>query len=255
MLYKRHILLELCVDSVSGAEIAQRAGAERIELCENLYQGGVTPSAGKIRQAKMRLSIPVFVLIRPRKGDFLYTEAEFATIIEDIHIARELGADGIVSGALTPDGVPDLVRIRQMVDAAGALPFTHHRAFDMCRDPLYAIDALADCGVKRILTSGQQSDAVRGLQNISRFLEHAEHKIGILACGGLLAENVSPLLDLPLLKECHAATRHEVHSVMQYRGAVNMGDEDATEEFRWHETSYEMALALYNSLNPLDNMA
>lgn len=247
---KRKILLELCVDSVSGAEIAQQAGAERIELCENLYQGGVTPSAGKILLAKKRLSIPVFVLIRPRKGDFLYTEAEFDTILEDIHAARELGADGIVSGALTPEGDPDLGRIRQMVDASGPLPFTHHRAFDMCRDPLRAIDALADCGVKRILTSGQQPDAVSGLQNIRRFLEHAGDKIGILVCGGLLAENVGPLLDLPLLKECHAATRYETESLMQYRGGVNMGDEDATQEFRWHETNLAMASALYKSLNP-----
>lgn len=247
---KRKILLELCVDSVSGAEIAQQAGAERIELCENLYQGGVTPSAGKILLAKKRLSIPVFVLIRPRKGDFLYNEAEFDTILEDIHAAHELGADGIVSGALTPEGDPDLGRIRQMVDASGPLPFTHHRAFDMCRDPLRAIDALADCGVKRILTSGQQPDAVRGLQNIRKFLEHAGDRIDILVCGGLLAENISPLLDLPLLRECHAATRQEVNSIMQYRGSVNMGDEDATEEFRWHETSLEMATALFKSLNP-----
>lgn len=247
---KRHILLELCVESVAGAEIAQQAGAERIELCENLYQGGVTPSAGKIRLAKKCLSIPVFVLIRPRKGDFLYTDAEFDTLLEDIHTARELGADGIVSGALTADGDPDLNRIRRMVEASGPLPFTHHRAFDMCRDPLRAIDELADCGVKRILTSGQQPDAIRGLVNISRFLEHAEDKIGILVCGGLLAENVAPLLDLPLLRECHAATRHEVQSLMQYRGAVNMGDEDASEEFKWHETNPEMASALYKSLNP-----
>ena len=247
---KRHILLELCVDSVAGAEMAQQAGAERIELCENLYQGGVTPSAGKIRLAKKRLNIPVFVLIRPRKGDFLYTHAEFDTLLEDIYIARELGADGIVSGALTAAGDPDLIRLRRMVEASGPLPFTHHRAFDMCRDPLRAIDEMADCGVKRILTSGQQPDAVSGLSNIRRFLEHAGDKIGILVCGGLLAENVGPLLDLPLLKECHAATRYEKESLMQYRGEVNMGDEDATEEFRWHETSLAMASALYDSLNP-----
>lgn len=246
----RKILLELCVDSVAGAEMAQQAGAQRIELCENLYQGGVTPSAGKIRLAKNRLSIPVFVLIRPRKGDFLYTETEFETLLDDIHAARELGADGIVSGALTQDGHPDLARIRKMVEAAGSLPFTHHRAFDMCRNPLRAIEELADCGVKRILTSGQQPDAISGLENIRRFLEHAGDSIGILVCGGLLAENVAPLLDLPLLRECHAATRSEVESNMHYRGAVNMGDEDATEEFRWHETNLKMATALYNSLNP-----
>ena len=147
--------LEICVESVTSALNAQTGGADRIELCDNLHQGGITPGAGKIVLAKKLLHIPVFVLIRPRKGDFLYSDIEFDTLLEDIALARQLGADGIVSGALLPDGNIDLARIRLMLEAAEGLPFTFHRAFDMCRDPLRAIDELAELGVQRILRLGR----------------------------------------------------------------------------------------------------
>lgn len=241
-------LLEICVESVPSALHAQTGGADRIELCDNLHQGGITPSAGKITLAKKLLHIPVFVLIRPRKGDFLYSAIEFDTLIEDIALARQSGADGIVSGALLPDGRIDMARTRLMLEAAEGLPFTFHRAFDMCSDPLRAIDELAALGVQRILSSGQQPDAVSGFDNLCRFAQHAAGRITIMACGGLMPNNVRPLTEVPEIQEFHAAVRTTVRSRMQYRGAVNMGDEAAAEEFNWMEADLELVAGLKQAI-------
>jgi copper homeostasis protein len=241
--------LEICVDAFPAALSAARGGADRIELCENLYQGGVTPSAGKIRLCKAHLNIPVFVLIRPRKGDFLYNREEFMTLLEDIRLAVDLGADGIVSGALTADGQIDVDRTACMVAAAAGRPFTFHRAFDMCIEPLKAIDQLADCGVSRILSSGQQPDAVSGMSNLAKFSEYAQGKLSIMACGGLLPDNVSPFRDIKTIHEFHAALRVPVQSAMQFRGVVNMGDEQVSEEFSWHDTDEHLVHGLKQALS------
>ena len=236
--------LEICVESVTSALNAQTGGADRIELCDNLHQGGITPGAGKIVLAKKLLHIPVFVLIRPRKGDFLYSDIEFDTLLEDIALARQLGADGIVSGALLPDGNIDLARIRLMLEAAEGLPFTFHRAFDMCRDPLRAIDELAELGVQRILSSGQQPNAALGFEHLRRFAQYAAGRLSIMACGSLMPDNVGPLTEVPEIQEFHAAVRGVVRSEMQYRGAINMGDESADEEFNWMETDVSLVAGL-----------
>jgi copper homeostasis protein len=237
-------LLEICVDSLQSAWNAQSGGADRIELCENLYQGGVTPSAAKIKLAVERLHIPVFVLIRPRKGDFLYAGPEFDTMLEDIRIAKSLGAAGIVSGVLLPDGEIDLPRTCLLVEAAHPLPFTFHRAFDMCREPLRAIDQLADAGVQHILSSGQQPSAALGLDNLRRFARHAGARITVMACGGLLPDNIAPLLEIEELQAFHAAARRRVRSDMQFFGATTMGDEALEEEFQWHEADADIVAGL-----------
>ena len=233
-------ILEICCDSVASALAAEQAGADRIELCENLAQGGVTPSAAKIKLAKAKLRIPAFVLIRPRKADFLYSELEFEVMLEDIRQAKVLGADGIVSGILDADGHIDTRRTRGLVDAAHPLPFTFHRAFDMCRDPLAAIDLLAEAGVSRILTSGQQPTALEGRHNLERFARRAAGKLIIMACGELLPDNISTIRDIEGLQEFHSAARAEVLSQMRYRGTVNMGDEAASAEFSWQEVDAEL---------------
>ena len=241
--------LEICCDSVASGLAAARGGANRIELCENLAQGGVTPSVAKIKLAKAQLRIPVFVLIRPRKADFLYSELEFEILLEDIRQAKALGADGIVSGALNADGTIDEARTRQMVETAGPLPFTFHRAFDMCRNPLAAIDVLAGLGVKRILTSGQQPNAEAGKANIKRFVEYAGQRIGIMACGELLPDNISALLDIEGLTEFHSAARTEIKSRMLYTGGVNMGDEAVQDEFRWQEVDESLVRGMRDVLS------
>ncbi len=240
--------LEICCDSLASAQAAERGGADRIELCDNLAQGGITPSAGKILLAKRLLQIPVFVLIRPRKGDFLYSDLEFDLMLENIREARKLGADGIVSGVLLPDGRLDNERIARLVEAAGPLPFTHHRAFDMCREPEEALEQLAAQGVSRILTSGQRPTAVEGLPLIARLAAQAGDRIRIMACGNLLPQTIGPLLAVASLQEFHAAVRKPVASNMQFRGHVNMGDEAVEAEFSWQEVDETLVRGLREKL-------
>lgn len=241
--------LEICVDSIASALKAQEGGADRIELCENLAQGGVTPSAGKIAQAKRLLHIPVMVLIRPRKGDFFYSDLEFELMLDDIARAKELGADGIVSGVLHKDGSIDTVRTSWLVEATRPCPFTFHRAFDMCKDPWEAIQQLAHLHVSRILTSGLKPTALEGLEHLRTFAELAGDKISILACSEVTPETIGPLLELPNLNEFHAALRRPVYSQMEFRGLATMGDENLEEEFTWDEADLALIKGLRTKLN------
>ncbi|MFN7119562.1 MAG: copper homeostasis protein CutC [Saprospiraceae bacterium] len=241
--------LEICVDSIASALKAQEGGADRIELCENLAQGGVTPSAGKIAQAKRLLHIPVMVLIRPRKGDFLYSDLEFELMLDDISRAKELGADGIVSGVLHKDGSIDTVRTSWLVEAARPLPFTFHRAFDMCKDPWEAIPQLIHLHVARILTSGLRPTALEGIEHLKTFAELAGNKISILACSEVTPETVDPLLAINGLHEFHAALRRPVYSEMEFRGLATMGDESLDEEFTWDEADLTLIKGLRAKLN------
>jgi copper homeostasis protein len=145
------ILIEACVDSVPSALAAEAGGAGRVELCDNMIEGGTGPSAGTIEEAKARLRIPVFVMIRPRGGDFLYSDVEYDVMRRDIAHARALGVDGVVLGLRDRDGNVDVARTRALVDAARPLPVTFHRAFDVARDPDRALDALLGLGVERVL--------------------------------------------------------------------------------------------------------
>lgn len=230
-------MLEICCDSISSVINAQKGGADRIELCENLAQGGVTPSLGKIKIALQVVDIPIFVLIRPRKSDFLYSEQEFAIMLKDIEAVKATGAHGIVSGILMADGTFDYERMQAMVEASAPLPFTCHRAFDMCRNPEEAITQLAQIGVKRILTSGQQPSALEGLNNLAQFASKAMGKISIMACGHLLPDNIAQIKAINGITEFHSAPNHTVRSEMTYRGITPMGDETTDLEFQWEEVS------------------
>src|SRR5215831_13150816 len=148
--------IEICVDSVAGASAAERGGADRVELCDNLLEGGTTPSAGCIKVVRQGLKIGLQVIIRPRGGDFLYTEHELAVMREDIRIAKDLGANGVVLGCLTSNGAIDRDRTAELIALARPLNVTFHRAFDMCRDPHQALENLVTLGMDRVLTSGQE---------------------------------------------------------------------------------------------------
>jgi copper homeostasis protein len=236
--------LEICVDSIQSAINAQANGADRIELCDNLFQGGITPSAGKIKLAKEYLKIPVFILIRPRKSDFLYSDLEFELMLKDIEMAKFFGADGIVSGVLKEDATFDLPRMQTLVEAANPLPFTCHRAFDRCAEPLEALKNLADIGVQRILTSGQQPNAVEGIELLDKLAHKAPNGLQIMACGNLLPENIEPLLKIKQLKEFHAAVLGPVHSRMKIKGNAPMGEEALSQEFEWKEAVPELVKGL-----------
>lgn len=237
-------ILEICCASLPSALAAQSGGADRIELCANLAQGGITPSAATILLAKKYLSIPVFVLIRPRKADFCYTDLEFEVMLENIRLAKSMGADGIVSGVLLKNGQIDLERTRLLVEATTPLAFTFHRAFDMCQNPLVALEELINLGVQRILTSGQKASAIAGKTTLEQLVQQANKRIHIMAGGGIRPHNVHKLLGINDLNEFHASAKHFVSSTMEFRGVTNMGTEDLDAEFCWEEVDEGSVKAL-----------
>src|SRR5256714_14191101 len=185
------ILVEACVDSIESALAAARGGAHRIELCANLIEGGTTPSAGTLAVCRARLDIPIFVLIRPRGGDFLYSAAELAVMLEDIRRAKEAGAQGIVTGVLRADGDIDTDRTRELSDAARPLQVTFHRAFDVCRDAGRALETLIALGVERVLTSGQAATALEGADTIAGLVRRAAGRIVVLSGAGVTEDTLS----------------------------------------------------------------
>ncbi|GAB3730903.1 copper homeostasis protein CutC [Spirosoma lituiforme] len=187
--------IEVCSFSLNSCLVAQRAGASRIELCGGLAEGGTTPSAGLIQLVRQQLTIPFYVMIRPRGGDFLYFETEFVVMKADIQLAKALGADGLVFGLLNPDGSVDEERTKQLVDLANPLPVTFHRAFDMARDPLEALEAVIRTGAVRILTSGQQQTAEAGLSVLRQLSQTAAGRIEIMAGAGVNARNAQLFID------------------------------------------------------------
>lgn len=187
--------IEVCAYSLASCLTAQRAGASRIELCGGLPEGGTTPSAGLVQLARQELNIPLYVMIRPRGGDFLYTESEFMVMQADIRLAKAAGADGVVLGILQADGTVNEEQTSQLVELAHPLPVTFHRAFDMTRDPLEALEAVIRTGAVRILTSGLHQTAEAGLPILKQLVEQAAGRIEIMAGAGVGAQNAQSLIN------------------------------------------------------------
>jgi len=224
---------EICIDSVQSAINAQEAGANRVELCDNLFEGGTTPSAGMIKQVKSKApQVLLFVIIRPRGGDFLYTKEELNVMIADIEIAKSLGADGIVSGALTAEGNIDIQATKQLIQASGNLPFTFHRAFDMCKNPEEALEQLISLGTKRILTSGMKQTADLGQETIAKLVKQANDRVTILVGSGIKPNNIANIAQSTLANEFHFSARKENNSPMKYKNEdINMGGVAGLPEF------------------------
>lgn len=180
--------IEICCGNLESAINAEAAGADRIELCAELAVGGITPSYGLIAEVVNQLSIPVFVLIRPRSGDFTYSDAEFEAMKKDIQICEKLGCSGIVSGILLENSEIDIPRTEELIRASKPLAFTFHRAFDWVPDPLQSLQHLEKMGANRVLTSGQQPKASQGL-NLLKELKNSAESITILPGAGITAEN------------------------------------------------------------------
>ncbi|WP_065358127.1 copper homeostasis protein CutC [Kluyvera georgiana] len=226
-------LLEICCYSTECAVIAQQNGADRIELCAAPLEGGLTPSYGVLRATRQRVTIPVHPIIRPRGGDFCYTDGEFAAMLEDVRQVRSLGYPGVVIGILNPEGQVDVPRMRQIMVAAGPLAVTFHRAFDMCADPLQAADTLSELGVARILTSGQQPSAEKGISLIRELIARNDTPT-IMAGAGVRASNLSLFLEAGV-KEVHSSAGQWLPSDMRYRnpGLSMSTDPDADEYSRY----------------------
>ena len=181
--------LEVCVYSLSSAITAQHSGADTIELCGGQAEGGTTPSAGLITLVRKHVSLPIFVMIRPRGGDFLYSNTEFEVMRADIDAIKEMGVDGFVFGILNKDGSVDAARMMYLVEMAKPLPVTFHRAFDMSSDAEEAFESIVRCGCKRILTSGQEARAIEGIEMIRRLARKWEGIIEIVAGSGIAPSN------------------------------------------------------------------
>jgi len=212
-----HVAVEICVDSVESAVAAQAGGAQRVELCDNLMEGGTTPSYGAIDVARRLLDVKLHVIIRPRGGDFLYSETEFEIMKSDIETSKKFGVDGVVIGILDADGDIDTDRTKELVELARPMSVTFHRAFDVCRDPFKALDELADIGIDRVLTSGQEATAVEGLELIGALVKHAADKISILACGNINERNIQKIVSATGVSEVHFTAFGETASKMQFR--------------------------------------
>lgn len=198
--------LEACVETVEAAMAAEAGGAHRVEVCVQLDLGGTTPPAGLIYAAVARLGIPVFVLIRPRAGDFVYDEAERETMRHQVAVARALGAGGVVIGGVTATGEVDDALVAELRRTAAPLSVTFHRAFDVVREPRLALERLISLGVERVLTSGQAPTAFEGAELLAALVRHAGSRIGIVAAGGVRAHNVGELVRRTRVKEVHSRT-------------------------------------------------
>lgn len=197
------MIVEACVDSVESALAAERGGAGRLELCDALFDGGTTPSAGMIAACRERVAIPMFVIIRPRGGGFIYSDAELDVMRRDIVAARALGADGVVIGALEDAGTVHAEHVRMLVDAAGDLPVTFHRAFDFAPDLGTALETLIASGVRRVLTSGGAPTAREGIPALASLVRQAGDRLVVMAGGGVKEENVQEIIAETGVQEVH----------------------------------------------------
>lgn len=215
------VLVEACVDTVASAVAAAAGGAGRVELCAELLEGGTTPSAGTIALTRERIDVPLFVLVRPRAGDFLYDAEEVEVMRRDIAFARAVGADGVVVGALAADGTVDAEVTRALIDAARdaarPLAVTFHRAFDVVRDQEEALDALLALGVDRVLTSGGAPTAMAGAPRLAGLVWRAAGRIAVLAGGGVRAEHAGALVAATGVREVHVRGTVPAGSAMRHR--------------------------------------
>ncbi|XP_047558328.1 copper homeostasis protein cutC homolog isoform X3 [Lutra lutra] len=213
-------LMEVCVDSVESAVNAERGGAGRIELCSGLLEGGTTPSMGVLQVVKQCVQIPVFVMIRPRGGDFLYSDREVEVMKADIRLAKLYGADGLVFGALTEDGNIDKELCMSLV------------AFDMVHDPMAALETLLTLGFERVLTSGCDSSALEGLPLIKRLIDQAKGRIVVMPGGGITDRNLQRILEGSGATEFHCSARSARDSGMKFRNfSVAMGASLSSSEY------------------------
>jgi copper homeostasis protein len=214
------VILEIAANSVASALAAQEGGAGRIELCTALELGGLTPSHAQIALTRERVTLPLYVLIRPRAGDFLYSDLECETMLRDIEACAAAGGDGVVLGVLDADGSVDMPRCRSLIAAACGMGVTFHRAFDLTRDPLASLEDLIELGCDRVLTSGAQPSALQGAAMIRQLVELSAGRIVVMPGAGVSAGNVSKLRKLTGAHEFHASAKRPHASGMRWQPAV-----------------------------------
>lgn len=234
------MIFEICVDSVRGVRAAKEAGAQRVELCADLLEGGITPSLGMIRQARAVSGIGLHVMIRPRGGDFLFDPDEFAIMKADIELAKREGADGVVIGLLKSGGAIDAERVGELSALARPMAVTFHRAFDMTPDPFQALETLIGLGIDRVLTSGQEANVLEGLPLIASLVKETRDRIIIMPGGGITARNIARIVETAKPREIHFAALEPASSGMIFRREdVFMGGELRPPEYDRLDTSVD----------------
>jgi copper homeostasis protein len=245
------INMEVCANSLRSALAAQEGGAIRVELCDNLPEGGTTPSYAQIALAKKTLTLQVYPIIRPRGGDFLYTDMEFELMKEDVKICRTLNCDGIVIGVLKADGSIDKERCRELVDLAGPMGVTFHRAFDMSNDLFTALEDVIDLGCERILSSGGEASALQGADVLAALIRQAGDRISIMPGAGVTIANIAGLIRQTGAREFHASARKTVKSNMEFRNPrLNMGA--LADEFSYDVTDSHTVKSLIELANSVE---
>lgn len=209
-------LLEVIGFNIESCTLAQEAGANRIELCDGPGEGGTTPSYGFIKAARKRLNIDLYPIIRPRGGDFLYTDDEFEIMKTDILVCKKLGCEGVVTGSLNADGTVDKTRCSQLVEIAFPMGVTFHRAFDRTKDPFTALEDIIECGFERILTSGLEPDAMQGASLIASLIEKADERIVIMPGSGIRSDNIGEIANRTKAHEFHTSARINSKSRMDF---------------------------------------
>jgi copper homeostasis protein len=226
------VAVEVAVDDRRGAVAAAAAGADRLELCQSLREGGLTPSSGLVATVRAAVTVPIVAMVRPRAGDFLYEPGEFATMLADVAHLRRSGVDGIVTGVLTAAGLVDRDRLRELLAAAAPLPVTFHRAVDLCADPEAALDTLLELGVERLLTSGQAAAAPLGAARIRSLVQRAAGRLTVIAGAGVRADNVRQLVAATGVREVHLSASTWLPSGMTFvRRDVAMGNSAPVDEY------------------------
>jgi copper homeostasis protein len=224
--------LEICADSILSAINAREAGAHRIELCDNLCEGGTTPGPGKILSARSNLDIDINVLVRPRPSDFLYSDAEYDMMRRDIEFCGESGINGIVIGLLLKDGNIDIDRTARLSEIARPMSVTFHRAFDMCKDKFKGLEDVISAGADRLLTSGGKNKAIEGLDMLNKLVNKAGKRIVIMPGSGIDAQNIARIASESGAEEFHLTGRKTINSEMIYRNeGISMGSYQGSDEF------------------------
>ena len=246
------MLIEVCATSLQSAINAQTGDAGRVELCDNLYKGGTTPSPGTLMLARGKLHIKLHVLIRPRGGDFVYSDLEFEVIRKDIEFCKEIACDGVVIGFLNADGIIDIEKLAEAIEIARPMSVTHHRAFDKTRDPLKSLNQLIDLGVDRLLTSGQKNKAPDGKELIAKLVKQAGDRMVIMPGSGINEDNIAMMHQLTGATEFHLTGQKMVDSKMNFRkDGIFLGGLPQIPEYSIAETDVNRIRRISEILNKI----
>ena len=242
---ERKYIIEIATSDFVTTKSAVQGGADRIELCANLAEGGTTPSFGTIKQCREAFDISLYPIIRPRGGDFLYTDEEFAIMLQDVKLCKQISCDGVVIGLLNADGTIDVKKTSMLIEAAYPLGVTFHRAFDRCKDPFEALEQLIEIGCERILTSGQQTSVVEGIELVTELQKKADERITIMPGSGVRKENIKMLAEKTGCVEFHSSLRGKESSKMEF---IHPAFKDSVESYSNNAISPDEVRALRNAL-------